>query len=72
MTKEEFRAKAREVVDNETYFDEMDGIPYHLFDYTDYREMRIACMPWGPSAEADMLLDDFLDELYDKIKGNLK
>ena len=67
MTREEFRAKAKWIIDNEP-FD-----VFKLFEYENFAEMRIAYMPNDlGSAEADMPLEDFLDELYEQIKGNLK
>lgn len=63
MTKEEFKALAKEVVDNEPFGDL--GV---LFDYADYGEIKVAHIPYGLSAESDMPLNDFLDRLYDKIK----
>ena len=68
MTKEEFKAKAKEIVDHER-FGMLGGL---LFLYNDYEEMRVAHIPNGLSAESDMSLDDFLNKLYDRIKENLK
>jgi len=68
MTKEQFKAKAKEVIDNEPFGDL--GV---LFMYEMFEEMRVAHIPDGlGSAEADMPLEDFLDELYEQIKGELK
>lgn len=67
MTKEQFKAKAKEIVDNEPFGD--FGV---LFMYEMFEEMRVAHIPDGLSAEADMPLEDFLDELYEQIKGDLK
>lgn len=64
MTREEFKAKAKEVIDNETFGDL--GV---LFDYADYEEIKVAHIPYGLSAESDMPLDEFLDKLYEKIKN---
>lgn len=65
MTKEEFKAEAKLVVDNQRY-----GI-IKLFSYEDYnKEMRVAHIPDDSlSAESDIPLNDFLDELYEKIKN---
>ena len=68
MTKEEFKAKAKAVIDNETF-----GMLGVLFDYESFDEMKVAHIPNDLcSAEADMPLDDFLDKLYEQIKGGLK
>lgn len=68
MTREDFKAKAKEVVDNEPFGDL--GV---LFDYESFAEMRVAFIPDGlGSADADMPLDEFLDKLYEKIKGDLQ
>ena len=63
MTKEEFKAKAKEVV---------DSVPFanlgKLFEYESFVEMKVAYIPDGlDSAEADMPLEDFLDSLYEQI-----
>ncbi len=68
MNKEQFKAKAKEIV---------DSVPFanlgKLFEYESFEEMRVAHIPDGlGSAEADMPLEDFLDELYEQIKGDLK
>lgn len=68
MTKEQFKAKAKEIVDNEPF-----GALGALFVYESFEKMRVAYIPDGlDSAEADMPLEDFLDELYEQIKGDLK
>lgn len=69
MTKEQFKAKAKEIVDNEPFGDL--GV---LFMYEMFEEIRVAHIPngLGLGAEADMPLEDFLDELYEQIKGDLK
>lgn len=68
MTKEQFKAKAKEIVDNESF-----GNLGALFMYEMFEEMRVAHIPDSlDSAEADMPLEDFLDELYEQIKGDLK
>ena len=68
MTREQFIAKAKEIVDNEPF-----SISGKLFEYEIFEEMRVAYIPDGlGSAEADMPLEDFLDELYEQIKGDLK
>lgn len=66
MTREEFKAKAKEVVDNEPF-----GDSEVLFDYESFVEMRVAYIPDDElgSADADMPLDEFLDKLYEKIKN---
>lgn len=67
MTKEEFKIKAKEIVDNE-YF--LGG---KFFEYESFEEMRVAYIPDGlGSSEADMPLEDFLDSLYEQIEGDLK
>lgn len=68
MTKEEFKAKAKEIVDNETF-----GTLGKLFEYESFEKMRVAYIPDSlDSAEADMPLEEFLDSLYEQIKGDLK
>ena len=71
MTKEEFKAKAKEVIDNEQY---RDGEP--LFDYESFDEMVVASFSDYDDSElgvpTNMPLDDFLDKLYEQIKGDLK
>lgn len=68
MTKEEFKAKAKEIVDNEQFAN-----LGKLFEYESFIEMRVAFIPDGlGSEEADMPLEDFLDEFYEQIKGDLK
>jgi hypothetical protein len=68
MTKEEFREKARNLVDTYPFG------PFILFDYDDFEEeMRVALVPYDSgSSEADMPLVEFLDDLYEEIKGDLK
>lgn len=69
MTKEEFREKAGNLIDDYQF-----GIFGKLFDYDDFgEEMRVALVPHDSgSSEADMPLVEFLDDLYDQIKGDLK
>lgn len=68
MTKEQFKAKAKEIVDNEPFANQGK-----LFEYESFIKMRVAFIPDAlDSAEADMPLEDFLDELYEQIKGDLK
>jgi hypothetical protein len=63
MTKEEFKAKAKEIVDNEQFVNQGK-----LFEYESFIEMRVAFIPDGlDSAEADMPLEEFLDSLYEQI-----
>ena len=67
MTKEEFKTKAKEVINNEQF-----GLLENLFSYNDYGDIRVAHISDDFSVESDMALDDFLDKLYEKIKENLK
>ena len=68
ITKEDFKAKAKAVIDTERF-----GALGVLFDYESFEEMKVAQIPDGlDSSEADMSLDDFLDKLYERIKGDLK
>ena len=68
MTKEEFKAKAKEIVDNEPFANQGK-----LFEYESFIEMRVAFIPDGlGSAEADMPLEEFLDSLYEQFKGDLR
>ena len=68
MTREEFREKARNLVDTYPFG------PFVLFNYDDFEEeMRVALVPqYTDSSEADMPLVEFLDDLYEEIKGDLK
>lgn len=68
MTREEFKGKAKAVINNEPF-----GNLGVLFDYESFDEMRVAYIPDSlDSAEADMPLGDFLDKLYEQIKGDLE
>jgi len=67
ITKEEFKAKAKAVIDTVQF-----GKLGVLFNYESFEEMKVAQIPDDLcSSEADMPLDDFLDKLYEQIKGNL-
>lgn len=68
MTREEFKAKAKGVVDAQTF-----GKLGKLFEYDDYDDMKIAYIPDDlMSSEADMPLDDFLDDIYEQIVKSLE
>lgn len=67
ITKEEFKAIARVIIDTAPYGDQ--GV---LFDYDSFEEMKVAQVPYDTSSvESDMPLDTFLDMLYERIKGEL-
>ena len=64
MTREEFKAEAKKVIDTERF-----GSLGALFEYESFEEMKVAHIPNDLcSAESDMPLDDFLDKLYERIK----
>lgn len=68
MTKEQFKAKAKEIIDNEPFANKGK-----LFEYESFIEMRVAFIPDGlGSAKADMPLEEFLDKIYEQIKESLK
>lgn len=66
MTREQFKAKAKEVIDNEPFYNSK------LFDYVDIDAVRVAQIYDEDQAKASYPLMDFLDELYEQIKGDLK
>lgn len=67
MTKEQFKAKAKEIVDNEPFY----GIKFKLFDYDNINEICVAQVDDTNNAVASYPLMDFIDEFYEQIKGNL-
>ena len=66
MTKEQFKEKAKEIIDDELFYD------IKLFDYDNIDEICVAQIDDIDKAKASYPLMDFLDELYDQIKGDLK
>lgn len=67
MTKEEFKAKAKKVIDNEQF-----GRDGELFDYKEINQMKVAQVDeWG-DLDSTMPFMNFIDELYEQIKGDLK
>ena len=68
MTKEEFKAKAKEIVDNEPFYCNK----FKLFNYDNINEMCVAQVDDVNDAVASYPLMDFIDELYEQIKGDLK
>ena len=66
MTKEEFKAKAKEIIDNEYFF------TIKIFDYDDIDEICVAQINDMERAIASYPFMDFLDELYEQIKEDLK
>ena len=66
MTREEFKAKAKEIIDYEPFYNSK------LFDYDDIDAMRVAQIYDEDRAKASYPLMDFLDVLYNQIKGELK
>lgn len=67
MTKEEFQAKAKKVIDAEGF--DCDGM---LFDYNEITQMKVAQVDdWG-DLDDSMPFMDFIDELYEQIKRDLK
>lgn len=66
MTREEFKAKAKEIIDYEPFYN------IKLFDYDDIDAMRVAQIYGEDQAKASYPLMDFLDILYNQIKGDLK
>ena len=67
MTKEQFKAKAKEIIDNEPF-----GTLGVLFYYDNINEICVAQVDDRNNAVASYPLMDFLDELYEQIKGDLK
>lgn len=66
MTREEFKTKAKAVIDNKTF----DGDKF--FYYDNMNEIRVAKLDEIYHSLESYPLMDFLDELYEQIKGNLK
>ena len=66
MTKEEFKAKAKEIIDNESFFN------IKIFDYDDIDDICVAQINDMERAIASCPFMDFLDELYEQIKEDLK
>lgn len=67
MTKEEFKAKAKKIIDEEKI-----GCDEVLFDYKEIEQMKVAQIEvWGDLV-SEMSFMDFIDELYEQIKGDLK
>lgn len=68
MTKEEFKAKAKEIIENEQFG------PYGaLFGgYEDFDEIKLAQIDNYEDVHGSMPIMEFLDELYEQIKGDLK
>lgn len=67
MTKEQFKAKAKEIVDNEPF-----GRGGVLFDYKEINQMKVAQVDKWSDLDSTMPFMDFIDELYEQIKGDLK
>jgi hypothetical protein len=66
MTKEQFKAKAKKVIDNELFcYGEL------LFDYGEIDQMKVAQVDDWDDIENSMPFMDFIDELYEQIKGDL-
>lgn len=66
MTKEQFRVKAKKIIE------EQFGCYGALFDYGEINQMQVAQVDdWDDLVNA-MPFVDFIDELYEKIKGDLK
>ena len=67
MTREQFQAKAKKVIDSEMF-----GFDEALFDYEELGQMRVAQFDnWG-DPENSMPFIDFINELYEQIKRDLK
>ena len=66
MTKEQFKAKAKAIIDNEPFCD------LKLFNYDDIDEICVAQLDDIDNAIASYPLMDFLDELYEQIGRDLK
>ena len=67
MTKEEFKAKAKEIIDNEQF-----GRYGALFNYAEIGQMKVAQVDEWENAENTMPFMIFIEELYEQIKGDLK
>ena len=65
MTREEFKTKAKAVIDNKTFC----GDKFFYYDNMD--EMRVAQVTDINVSVTSYPLMDFLEELYEQIKGNL-
>ncbi len=63
MTKEEFKAKAKEIIDNEPFYGTLK-----LFNYDNIDEICVAQTDDVNNAVASYPLMDFLDELYEQIE----
>ena len=67
MTKEQFKAKAKQVIDSEQF-----GCGEVLFDYRKLEQMKVAQVDdWG-DLDSTMPFMNFVDKLYEQIKGDLK
>lgn len=68
MTREEFREKARNLIDNYQFFNLGNLFKYDNFE----EEMKVAYIPGAmDSNQSDMPLVELLDDLYEQIKGDL-
>ena len=67
MTKEEFKARAKKIIDEEKFG--CDGV---LFNYKEIEQMKIAQVDDCYYLDSTMPFMDFIDELYEQIKGDLK
>lgn len=67
MTKEEFKAKAKETIDNERF-----AYSIHLFNYTDIEQMKVAQVDDFGDFDSTMPFMDYIEDLYEQIKGDLK
>lgn len=67
MTNEEFRAKAKYVLDNEMFLENEN-----LFNYEDLNSIKVAQIDSNSFIEATMPFMNFIDKLYEYIKGDLK
>ena len=68
MTKEEFKANAKVIIENEQF-----GTYGALFGgYENFNEIKLAQIDDYEDVKASMPIMEFLDELYEQIKGDLK
>lgn len=67
MTNEEFRAKAKDVLDNEMFLENEN-----LFNYEDLNSIKVAQIDSERYIEALMPFMNYIDKLYEYIKGDLK
>ncbi len=67
MTKEEFKAKAKYVLDNEMFLENEN-----LFNYEDLNSIKVAQIDSERYIEALMPFMNYIDKLYEHIKGDLK